>query len=104
MLSAKTRKVKCRLAGAFRLAAFGLQHSDTEMGHLLRRMKARLGKAEGLTATAHKLARVVYGMIKEQKSYDEKEAFKPSPQAAARRFKALQKQAASLGFTLAPAA
>lgn len=104
VLSAKTRKVKCRLAGAFRLAAFGLQHSDTEMGHLLRRMKARLGKAEGLTATAHKLARVVYGMIKEQKRYDEKEAFKPSPQAAARRLKALQKQAASLGFTLAPAA
>jgi transposase len=104
VLSAKTRKVKCRLAGAFRLAAFGLQHSETEMGHLLRRMKARLGKAEGITATAHKLARVVYGMIKVQKSYDEQEAFKPSPQAIARRLKALQKQAASLGLTLAPAA
>lgn len=87
VLSDKTRKVKCRLAGAFRLAAFGLQHSETQMGHLLRRMKARLGKAEGITATAHKLARVVYGMIKAQKSYDEKEAFKPNPQATARRLK-----------------
>jgi hypothetical protein len=48
------------------------------MGCLLRRMKARLGKAEGITATAHNLARVVYGMIKVQKSYDEKEAFKPN--------------------------
>jgi len=59
-------------------AAFGLRHSGSEMGYLLRRMKARLGKAEGITATAHNLARVVYGMIKVQKSYDEKEAFKPN--------------------------
>ena len=49
------------------------------MGHLLRRMQVRLSKAEGLTATAHKLARVVYGMIKAQKSDDEQEAFKPNP-------------------------
>ena len=104
VLSAKTRKVQSRLARAFRLAAFGLQHSESGLGHLLRRMKARLGKAEGLTATAHKLARIVYGMIKEQKAYDEKETFKTSPQTQARRLKALQKQAASLGFTLAPAA
>jgi|GEM_PF-2673993 len=52
----------------------------------------------------HKLVRVVYGMIKVQKSYDEKEAFKPNPQANARRLKARQKQAACLGFTLAHAA
>ena len=104
VLSAKTRKVKCRLAGAFRLAAFGLQHSESEMGHLLRRMKARLGKAEGITATAHKLARVMYGMIQAQQSYDEKAAFKPNPQATQRRLKALQKQAAALGLTLASAA
>ncbi len=104
VLSAKTRKVKCRLAGAFRLAAFGLQHSESEMGHLLRRMKARLGKAEGITATAHKLARVMYGMIQAQQSYDEKAAFKTNPQATQRRLKALQKQAAALGLTLASAA
>jgi transposase len=104
VLSAKTRKVKCRLANAFRLAAFGLQHSNTEMGHLLRRMKARLGKAEGITATAHKLVRIVYGMIKAQKSYEEKEAFKPTPQTTQRRLKSLQKQAAALGLSLVPAA
>jgi len=37
-------------------------------------------------------------------SYDEKEAFKPTPQANARRLKARQKQDAYLGFTLARAA
>jgi hypothetical protein len=38
------------------------------MGHLLSQTKAHLGSAEGITATAHKLARVVDGMIKVQKS------------------------------------
>lgn len=74
------------------------------MEQLLRRMKARLGKAEGLTATAHKLARVICGMIKTQRGYDEKEAFKSTPQDAARCLKALQKQATFLGLALIPAA
>ena len=36
--------------------------------------------------------------------YDEKEAFKLTPQSEARRRKALEKQAAALGLTLQPAA
>lgn len=104
VLKAKTRKVQSRLAGAFRLGVFGLQKSQTQMGCYLRRMKGKLGKAEGTTAAAHKLARIVHGMIKSQKPYDEKEAFKLTPQSEARRRKALEKQAAALGFTLQPAA
>ena len=69
----------------------------------MRRMKGKLGKAEGITAAAHKLARIVHGMIKSQLPYDEKEAFKISPQSEARRRKALEKQAAALGLTLQPA-
>lgn len=64
---AKTRKVQSRLAGAFRLGVFGLQKSQSQMGGYLRRMKGKLGKAEGTTAAAHKLARIVHGMIKSQK-------------------------------------
>ena len=104
VLKAKTRKVASRLAGAFRLGAFGLQKSQTEMGGYLRRMKGKLGKAEGITATAHKLARIVHGMIKSQKPYDEKEAFKLTPQSESRRRKVLEKQAAALGLTLQPTA
>ena len=104
VLKAKTRKVDSRLAGAFRLGVFGLQRSQSLMGGYLRRMKGKLGKAEGTTAAAHKLARIVYAMIKSQKPYDEKEAFKLTPQSEARRRKALEKQAAALGLTLSPAA
>jgi transposase len=104
VLKAKTRKVQSRLANAFRLGVFGLQQSQTQMGGYLRRMKGKLGKAEGTTAAAHKLARIVHGMIKNQKPYDEKEAFKLTPQSEARRRKALEKQAAALGLILQPAA
>ena len=104
VLKAKTRKVKSRLAGAFRLGVFVLQRSQTQMGGYLRRMKGKLGKAEGTTAAAHKLARIVHGMIKSQKPYDEKEAFKLTPQSEASRRKALEKQAAAFGLVLQPAA
>ena len=104
LLKAKTRKVKSRLAGTLRLGAFGLQKSQSAMGGYLRRMKSRLGKAEGTTATAHKLARIIHGMIKSGKPYDEKEAFKPTPQNQARRRRSLEKQAAALGLTLQPMA
>jgi len=100
VLKARTRKVPSRLARAMRLAAFGLQRSDDPMGQMLRRFKGKLGKAEGTTATAHKLARVIYGVIKSQRRYDEKEAFKVSPQKLARRHRRLQEEAAKLGFAL----
>lgn len=102
VLKAKTRKVQCRLAQALRLGVHGLQRSQTRMGEYVRRMKGRLGKAEGLTAGAHKLGRVLYAMIRTQSAYNENEAFKTTPQKAARRLKNLQQQAASLGFQLQP--
>lgn len=104
VLKARTRKVPSRLAAAFRLGVFGLQRSQTQMGGYLRRMKGKLGKAEGTTAAAHKLARIVYSMIAKQQPYDEKEAFKLTPQSVARRVRALEKQAAALGLTLQKAA
>ena len=104
VLKAKTRKVACRLATALRLAAFGLQRSETKLGEYFRRMKGRLGKAEGLVAAAHKLVRILYGMIQSQRPYDEAEAFKITPQTLARRRRNLEKQAAALGLQLQPIA
>jgi transposase len=104
ILKAKTRKVKSPLAHAMRLAVFGLQNSDNRMGDYFRRMKARLGKAEGLVATAHKLIRILYGMINRQTPYDEAEAFHLTPQNLARRRRNLEKQAAALGLQLVEAA
>jgi transposase len=104
VLKAKTRKVSSRLAAALRLGVFGLNKAQNPMGDYYRRMKARLGKAEGTVAAAHKLIRILYGMIKSGRPYDEKEAFKITPQTAARRRRNLEKQAAALGLQLVAAA
>lgn len=104
ILKAKTRKVATPLAHALRLAVFGLQQSSTGMGDYFRRMKARLGKAEGLVAAAHKLIRILYGMIRSQAPWEEAQAFRPTPQNLARRRKILQKQATALGLQLVDAA
>ena len=103
VLKAKTRKVASRLAKALRMGVFGLQKSHTKLGDYVRRMKARLGKAEGIVAGAHKLLRIIYGMIKNQMPYNEIEAFKTTPQTAARRRRNLEKYAAALGLQLVAA-
>ena len=100
VLKAKTRKVSHRLSDALRLAAHSLSRCNDEMGQFCRRMKGRLGKAEGIVATAHKLARILFAMISTGKAYDEKEAFKVTPSALHKRVQNLHKQAAALGMQL----
>jgi transposase len=103
VLSARTRPVKNRLAAALRMCALGVANAKSKMGEYSRRMKGRLGKAEGITATAHKIARIIYAMITTGKPYDEEQAFKVSPAGKARQLQRLQKQAASMGLALVAA-
>ena len=104
VLKAKTRKVVSRVAAVLRMAAQTLRNSEHQLGDYCRRMKARLGKAEGITATAHKLARILYAVITRRVPYNEDEAFKQTPANKNRRIFNLQKQAARLGLQLTPAA
>ena len=59
-----TRKVQNRAARALRLAAQSLHSSKSALGAFYRRMRARLGAPKAITATAHKLAKLVYRMLK----------------------------------------
>jgi transposase len=103
ILLAKTRKTTNRVAAALRLSAQALGHAKGRLGDFSRRMKGRLGKAEGITATAHKLARIVYAMLTTKQNYDEAKAFALTPAKKARRIQQLLAQAAALGLQLAPA-
>jgi transposase len=102
VLRSGTRKTRNRLAEALRLAAFGLEKAKCRMGEYCRRMKGRLGKAEGITATAHKLARVTYAMIASGRAYDEAAAFRSNPGVAQKNLKTLKILAGKLGFQLVP--
>ena len=69
VLSSKTKPSANRAALAFRLAAYSLQRSSSAIGAFLRRKKAHLGMPKAITATAHKIARIFYNMLKHGKEY-----------------------------------
>lgn len=62
--SSKTRQGKYRAAHALRLATWSLIRSQSYLGAYLRRQRTRLGAPKAITATAHKLARIVYAMMR----------------------------------------
>ena len=65
-------------------------------------MKGRLGKASGLTATAHKIARIMYSMIASGQPYQEEIAFKPNLATEEKQQKQLIKLAQKFGYQLTP--
>jgi DNA-binding protein YbaB len=64
VLSSKTKPSANRAAKAFRLAAYSLQRSKSALGAFFRRKKSQLGAPKAITATAHKIARIFYLMLK----------------------------------------
>jgi hypothetical protein len=67
-------------------------------------MRARLGAPQAITATAHKLARVVYHLLTTGQAYDESVFLLEDQKQAERQEKRLRKQARTLGFQLVPIA
>jgi hypothetical protein len=68
-LSGRSKQVANRAAATLRMAAFTLFNSKSALGAYLRRQRARLGAPKAITATAHKLARLVYAMLKHGTAY-----------------------------------
>ena len=64
-----TRPGVNRAAQALRLAAKNLQRSQSALGAFFRRLAARRGLAKASTATAYKLARIIYAMLKHGMAY-----------------------------------
>jgi transposase len=71
-LSGKSKPCANRVAIALRIAANTLYRSQCAFGAFLRRMKARLGSPKAITALAHKLAKLIYIMLKYGHEYVEK--------------------------------
>jgi transposase len=98
----RTKKTQNRAAAALRMAAQSLVHSKSALGNSHRRMRARLGGPEAVTATAHKLARIIYAMLKNQTEYVDPGEDYYEEQARQRALKRLKRQAENLGFDLVP--
>lgn len=100
VLATKTRPVANRLATALRLCAQSLWRCRSNLGDWSRRMKSRLGKAEGITATAHRICRIIWHLVAKQAPYDDSQIVNTSPKAKARRIANLVRQAEKLGLQL----
>jgi len=100
VLSRRVRPGAHRVAVALRLAARTVQQARTALGAFYRRMRSRLGAPKAITATAHKLARLVYSLLKHGSAYVQQGREAYESQYRERQVKAMARQAKALGYTL----
>jgi transposase len=91
-----------RAAAALRMAAQSLARSQNALGAYYRRMHSRLGAPAAITATAHKLARLVYSMLRYGTTYVDMGQTAYERQYQDRMVKNLQRKARGFGFRLVP--
>ena len=102
VLDTRTCKVVNRVATTLRLAAQAAGRSNTCLGIFYRRKKAQLGPAKATTATARKLACIVYHLLKHKDQYREPDPVTYQLKLEKAGLARLQKQAAVLGYQLLP--
>jgi len=103
VLSSKTKPTATRAAAILRNAAASLHHSQSALGAYYRRMAARIGKMQAVTATAHKLARIVYSLLRYGTEYSDAGQDYYERQYQERVMRNLRQRAKALGFELVPA-
>jgi transposase len=96
--SRRVRKGKNRAAIALRLAARSLRRSHSALGAYFRRMNSRLGLKGAITATAHKLARIIYNLMRYGAAYMRREEAAYAEQVRERQERQLLRRAKELGF------
>ncbi len=101
-ISSRTKPSANRAAKALRLAAYSLHRSDSALGAFLRRKKAHLGAPKAITATAHKLARIIYSMLRYGQQYVDAGAEYYESQHRQRALRNARRRAAQLGYELVP--
>jgi len=103
VLTRGTRRVVNRAATALRMAANALLRSQTYLGAQYRRLRSKLGAPKAITALAHRLARLVYRMLKYGQRYVDKGAEYYEQRYRNQQIQFLQKKAAQLGLRITEA-
>jgi transposase len=99
-LGSKSKRTSNYAASTLRMAASTLYKSQTALGAFFRRLKSRLGAPKATTAAAHKLALIIYNMLKHGVEYNEIGQDYYEQQYRDRIIRNLTTRASSLGFTL----
>ncbi len=98
----RTRDVKSRVAEALRLAAQSLWQAKNYFGDLFRRWKSRLGSPKAITAMAHKLARVLWHLLKYKEPFRPEVFAKEEEKMQRKKLARLQNLATALNYHLVP--
>jgi transposase len=104
MLTAATKHSANRAAQALKLAAANLRSSRSALGAYFRRMCARMDKPKAVTATAHKLARLIYVMLSRGEEFVDQGQQYYEQRYRERVVRQLTKRAKDLGLSLVPIA
>ena len=102
IINSKTKTCANRAAEAFRIAAYSLTKSKSALGAHYRRKRSQLGPPKAITATAHKIARLVYFLIKHGAEYVDPGQDYYEEKYHDRIVKNLHKKAKSLGYEMVP--
>jgi transposase len=100
VLRSHVLKTHNRAGQAFRIAAQAVSRTQTALGAYFRRMRAKHGPQKAIIATAHKLARIFYFMLKHRTPFHDIGADEYNKRQREREIARLQKKAAKFGFTL----
>ena len=102
VLSSRTPHVVNRVSILLRTLATAVGRSDTWLGVFHRRMKARLGPAGANTATARKLACLIYHLLRYKEQYIDVDTLIYAEKIQRQRLGRLRKTAEELGYQLLP--
>lgn len=100
ILSSKTMPSTNRAAVMLRMCAMSVGRTSTALGAYYRRLAYRVGKAKAITATARKIAILVYRTLRGDFHYDDPGAMAYENQHRGRTLNNLRKRARTLGFGL----
>ncbi|HJY87413.1 MAG TPA: IS110 family transposase [Candidatus Acidoferrales bacterium] len=96
------KKGKNRVAIALRMAAQALGRTQSPLALFYRRIKSRIGGKGAITATAHKLACLVYRLLKYGRGYVKQSMEEYEKKVREQLERSLRRKAAALGFELIP--
>jgi transposase len=99
-LGGKSRKGKNRIKRALMMAALSLSHSKCAFGAYYRRMAARVSKTKAMKAVAHKLARLIYRLLKHGIEYVEVGLEQYEDHYKKKKLKNLLKAVQELGYSI----
>jgi transposase len=99
-LSSRTEPSANRAAAVLRVVAMTLGRGRTALGAFYRRLAARKGKPHAVTATARKLAILVYRVLKGELVYHDPGAEGYNAQQRTRRLRQIRDRAAAFGYDL----